>query len=97
MAKNIQKLAQSRPEYREKVFVVHDKIENSNADRPVQIPPVDTIVSEPIGVLLVHERMLESYLYARDNFLKPGYSLLFILIRQWRHGPVFRHYIPCPL
>jgi hypothetical protein len=33
---------------------------------------VDVIVSEPIGFLLVHERMLESYIAARDRFLKPG-------------------------
>lgn len=33
---------------------------------------VDIIVSEPIGFLLVHERMLESYITARDRFLKPG-------------------------
>ena len=30
------------------------------------------IVSEPMGFLLVHERMLESYIAARDRFLKPG-------------------------
>lgn len=30
------------------------------------------IVSEPIGFLLVHERMLESYVVARDRFLKPN-------------------------
>ena len=33
---------------------------------------VDVLVSEPMGTLLVNERMLESYLYARDHFLKPG-------------------------
>lgn len=33
---------------------------------------VDVIISEPIGFLLVHERMLESYIVARDRFLKPG-------------------------
>jgi histone-arginine methyltransferase CARM1 len=33
---------------------------------------VDVIVSEPIGFLLVHERMLESFVAARDKFLKPG-------------------------
>jgi histone-arginine methyltransferase CARM1 len=37
---------------------------------------VDTIVSEPIGVLLVHERMIESFLYARDHFLTPGGRLI---------------------
>ncbi|KAJ1921620.1 hypothetical protein IWQ60_006712 [Tieghemiomyces parasiticus] len=42
----------------------------------VQIPQVDVIISEPIGVLLVHERMLESFIYARDKFLKPGGAIL---------------------
>ncbi len=37
---------------------------------------MDIIISEPIGVLLVHERMLESYLYARDHYLKPDGLLL---------------------
>ena len=33
---------------------------------------VDVLVSEPMGTLLVNERMLETYLYARDKFLTPG-------------------------
>lgn len=33
---------------------------------------VDVIISEPIGFLLVHERMLEVFVEARDRFLKPG-------------------------
>lgn len=33
---------------------------------------VDVLVSEPMGTLLVNERMLETYLHARDHFLKPG-------------------------
>ena len=37
---------------------------------------VDTLISEPIGVLLVHERMIESYLVARDRFLKPGGAMV---------------------
>lgn len=44
------------------------KMEDENLD----IPPIDTIISEPIGVLLVHERMIESFLYARDKYLKKG-------------------------
>ena len=40
------------------------------------LPPlrrqVDVLVSEPMGTLLVNERMIESYTYARDKFLKPG-------------------------
>ena len=33
---------------------------------------VDVLVSEPMGTLLVNERMLETYLYARDRYLKKG-------------------------
>ncbi|PNW72598.1 hypothetical protein CHLRE_15g635350v5 [Chlamydomonas reinhardtii] len=33
---------------------------------------VDVLVSEPMGTLLLNERMIESYLHARDRFLKPG-------------------------
>ncbi|CAJ0638057.1 1567_t:CDS:2 [Entrophospora sp. SA101] len=48
---------------------------NSFLKNKVEVIQVDTIISEPIGVLLIHERMLESYLYARDHYLKPGGSL----------------------
>lgn len=40
------------------------------------VEKVDTIISECLGVLLVHERMCESFLDARDRFLKPGGSVL---------------------
>mmetsp|Transcript_1170 Transcript_1170/g.3380 ORF Transcript_1170/g.3380 Transcript_1170/m.3380 type:complete len:601 (-) Transcript_1170:179-1981(-) len=33
---------------------------------------VDILVSEPIGTFLFNERMIETYLCARDRFLKPG-------------------------
>jgi histone-arginine methyltransferase CARM1 len=33
---------------------------------------VDVLISEPMGFMLVHERMLESYIIARQMFLKPG-------------------------
>lgn len=49
------------------VRVVRGKVEE------VTLPEkVDILVSEPMGTLLVNERMLETYLYARDHFLKPG-------------------------
>ena len=32
----------------------------------------DVIISEPMGFMLIHERMLESYICARQRFLKPG-------------------------
>ncbi|KAF8938653.1 hypothetical protein BGZ47_008475 [Haplosporangium gracile] len=53
---------------KDRVEVIQAKIE----DPSVKAPKVDTIISEPIGVLLVHERMIESFIYARDTFLKPG-------------------------
>jgi len=33
---------------------------------------VDVIVSEPLGTFLLNERMLETYVIARDKFLKEG-------------------------
>lgn len=50
-----------------KIKVIKGKLEE------IELPEkVDIIVSEPIGFLLVHERMLETYIDARDKFLKPG-------------------------
>lgn len=54
-----------------KLTVVKSKIEDVN-----QLALVDTLISEPIGVLLVHERMIESYIVARDRFLKPGGAMV---------------------
>jgi len=51
----------------DKMEVIKGKLEE------IELPEkVDVIISEPIGFLLVHERMLESYAVARDRFLKPG-------------------------
>ncbi|KAJ3213784.1 hypothetical protein HDU67_002441 [Dinochytrium kinnereticum] len=54
-----------------KLEVIQSKVEDIK-----NLPKIDTLISEPIGVLLVHERMIESYLVARDNFLKPGGAML---------------------
>lgn len=32
---------------------------------------IDIMVSEPLGTILYNERMLETYIIARDKFLKP--------------------------
>jgi histone-arginine methyltransferase CARM1 len=53
-----------------------EKIEQLTASECLPRHCVDTIISEPIGVLLVHERMLESYIHARDYYLKPGGHML---------------------
>jgi histone-arginine methyltransferase CARM1 len=50
-----------------KIIVIREPIES------VTIPEqADVIISEPMGFMLVHERMLESYIIARDRFLRPG-------------------------
>ena len=57
--------------------VIHSRLEE--LDLPAK---VDVLVSEPMGTLLVNERMLETYLYARDNFLKPGGRMFPVSIAQ---------------
>jgi histone-arginine methyltransferase CARM1 len=70
MAQFAQKLAETNPEIGSKIKVIHGKVEE------IELPEkVDVLVSEPMGTLLVNERMLESYIYARDHFLKPGGKL----------------------
>ncbi|KAG1443780.1 hypothetical protein G6F56_010550 [Rhizopus delemar] len=73
MANKMKKLVSASKEgknafLKDKVEVINAKMEDPN----LPIPKVDTIISEPIGVLLFHERMLESYVHARDHYLKPG-------------------------
>lgn len=50
-----------------KVEVLHCKVEDICSN---DIGKVDVIVSEWMGFYLVHEGMLDSVLYARDNFLR---------------------------
>lgn len=53
-----------------RVEVLNMPVENIK-DSQVQ-GKVDVFVSEPIGTFLFNERMIESYICARDRFLKPG-------------------------
>jgi len=51
------------------------KVINSPLEKikPEDVPgKVDVLVSEPIGTFLFNERMIETYICARDRFLKPG-------------------------
>ena len=67
MANQIKKILAHNPHLASIMSIFHQSIE-----KPLPIPKVHTIISEPIGVLIVHERMIESYLHARDNYLAPG-------------------------
>lgn len=53
--------------YASVVEVVQGQVEELSLEAQV-----DVLVSEPMGTLLVNERMLETYLYARNRFLKKG-------------------------
>ncbi len=66
MAENARLLIESNG-YGDVITVITGKVEDIE-DLPGM---VDIIISEPMGVLLLHERMIESYLTARDRWLKP--------------------------
>ena len=71
MARYAQLLVQKNPVTGCRIEVVEKKIEELHLDEKV-----DVLISEPIGTLLVNERMLETYIFARDHFLKPGGKML---------------------
>ncbi len=48
---------------------------------------VDVLVSEPMGTLLVNERMIESFIYARDRHLKPDGKMFPVGVRVCWAGP----------
>ena len=52
------------------VEVIQGKIEDITHDK-IPRNSVDVIISEPLGTFLLNERMLETYIIARDMFLKP--------------------------
>ncbi len=53
------------------IEVIQSKIEDITEDT-IPKGTIDVIVSEPLGTFLLNERMLETYVIARDRFLKPG-------------------------
>ena len=65
MARNAEILVKSNG-LSEVIKVIAGKIEDSELPEKV-----DVIISEPMGVMLFHERMIESFLFARNKFLKP--------------------------
>ncbi|EJT48358.1 protein-arginine N-methyltransferase [Trichosporon asahii var. asahii CBS 2479] len=68
---------ETNPHLRNRVRVVKGMVEDKKVQEDVmKTGKVDTIISEPIGVMLLHERMVETFLLARDLFLKPGGSIL---------------------
>ncbi|KAG6617953.1 hypothetical protein I3842_Q139900 [Carya illinoinensis] len=67
MAEYARKLIAGNPSLGHRITVVKGKVEE------VELPEkADILISEPMGTLLVNERMLESYVIARDRFLTPN-------------------------
>jgi len=65
VARNARKLVEANG-FENIIEVIEGKIEE------LALPePVDIIISEPMGVFLLHERMIESFMLARDKFAKP--------------------------
>ncbi|GMH08309.1 hypothetical protein Nepgr_010149 [Nepenthes gracilis] len=59
-------LIEGNPYLSQRITVIKGKVED------VELPEkADVMISEPMGTLLVNERMLESYVIARDRFLVP--------------------------
>lgn len=56
--------------FQDVITVIQAKIEDIT-DEQIPAHSIDTIVSEPLGTFLLNERMLETYIIARDKFLKP--------------------------
>ncbi|XP_022959455.1 probable histone-arginine methyltransferase 1.4 [Cucurbita moschata] len=67
MAEYARILISGNPALSERITVIKGKVED------VELPEkADILISEPMGTLLVNERMLESYVIARDRFLNPN-------------------------
>ncbi|XP_052477404.1 probable histone-arginine methyltransferase 1.3 isoform X2 [Gossypium raimondii] len=67
MADYARKLITGNPTLGQRITVIKGKVEE------VELPEkADILISEPMGTLLVNERMLESYIIARDRFLVPN-------------------------
>ncbi|KQK14705.1 probable histone-arginine methyltransferase CARM1 isoform X2 [Brachypodium distachyon] len=67
MVEHAQRLISGNPSLGQRITIIKGKVED--VELPVK---ADILISEPMGTLLVNERMLESYVIARDRFLAPG-------------------------
>jgi predicted RNA methylase len=61
-----------------RVIVINDNMENAELPEPV-----DVIVSEWLGSMGVNENLLYPVLLARDRWLKPGGTMIPIMVDAW--------------
>ncbi|CAN8260209.1 unnamed protein product [Cochlearia groenlandica] len=67
MAEYARTLIAGNPLFAERITIIKGKVED------IELPEkADVLISEPMGTLLVNERMLESYVIARDRFMSPN-------------------------
>ncbi|KAJ4954834.1 hypothetical protein NE237_011617 [Protea cynaroides] len=67
MVEYARRLIAGNPSLGQRITVIKGKVEE------VELPEkADILISEPMGTLLINERMLESYVIARDRFLLPN-------------------------
>ncbi|WCJ23498.1 Histone-arginine methyltransferase CARMER [Euphorbia peplus] len=67
MAEYARKLIDGNPALGDRITIIKGKVEE------VELPEkADILISEPMGTLLINERMLETYVIARDRFLLPS-------------------------
>lgn len=87
VAANAQLLIDSNPVYASRIEIIRGKVEE------VELPErADVLISEPMGTLLVNERMLETYIIARKRFLKPG-GKMFPMLGRMHVSPFSDEYL----
>lgn len=58
----------ANPHFKDKIRLVKGMVENARVQEEVlRTGKVDTIISEPIGVMLLHERMVSSLLRQQEG------------------------------
>mmetsp|Transcript_10520 Transcript_10520/g.18981 ORF Transcript_10520/g.18981 Transcript_10520/m.18981 type:complete len:423 (-) Transcript_10520:542-1810(-) len=55
----------------DRIKIIHKKVEDVSLEMDLENEKVDMLISEWMGFYLLHESMLDSVLFARDNLLKP--------------------------
>eukprot|EP00201_Polytomella_parva_P008638 CAMPEP_0175067820 /NCGR_PEP_ID=MMETSP0052_2-20121109/17315_1 /TAXON_ID=51329 ORGANISM="Polytomella parva, Strain SAG 63-3" /NCGR_SAMPLE_ID=MMETSP0052_2 /ASSEMBLY_ACC=CAM_ASM_000194 /LENGTH=692 /DNA_ID=CAMNT_0016334753 /DNA_START=30 /DNA_END=2108 /DNA_ORIENTATION=+ len=87
MARWAEHLVAKNPFTADRITVINAKVEEM-APLPDDDSKVDVIVSEPMGTMLLNERMIESLICARNRFLRPGGRMFPQLARL--HVALFR-------
>lgn len=72
MASTVEALIAANPEAGKRIRVINKTVEAVDLKTDLNSSKVDVLISEPIGTFLFNERMIETYLFARDVFLRPG-------------------------